>query len=85
MFLIMWYCGVPSSMGTIAVFAFNLEFKSVHAEIKNGMYRSSSYLLAKSILEIPFMFVLGAAAISVSAYGASGCVPIPSPLRVATP
>jgi len=72
MFLIMWYGGVPSCMGVIAVFAFNLEFKAVLAEIKNGMYRPTSYLLAKSMLEIPFIFLLGAAAISASAYGVSG-------------
>ncbi|KAK3284935.1 hypothetical protein CYMTET_7438 [Cymbomonas tetramitiformis] len=71
MFLVMWLCGVPACMGIIAVFAFNIEFHSIKAEVKNGMYRATSYLVAKSILEVPMMFILSIFAISCSAYGVS--------------
>lgn len=71
MFLLMWYCGVPACMGIIAVFAFNIEYHSIKAEVKNGMYRATSYLVAKSILEIPMIFILSIFAISCSAYGVS--------------
>mmetsp|Transcript_16122 Transcript_16122/g.22265 ORF Transcript_16122/g.22265 Transcript_16122/m.22265 type:complete len:621 (+) Transcript_16122:56-1918(+) len=71
MFLTMWYCGVPACMGLIAVFAFNIEFKSIQAEVKNGMYNRASYLIAKSMLELPFIVLLAVFAITVPGYGIS--------------
>jgi|AntAceMinimDraft_5_1070358.scaffolds.fasta_scaffold45144_2 hypothetical protein len=56
-----WFCVVAASMGVVAVFALNDEYKSVHKEIKNGMISPLSYLFAKAILEVPvrasFQFV----------------------------
>ena len=37
-----------------------------------GMYRPSTYLLARFMLEVPMMFVLSIFAVSVAPYGISG-------------
>ena len=57
MWVLIWYVAVPSNMGVVAVFALNDEFKSILRESKNGMVSSASYVLAKSIITIPVMFV----------------------------
>ena len=41
----------------VAVYALNEEYKSVAKEIKNGMVTPLSYVLAKTVLQIPIMFV----------------------------
>ncbi len=58
LWLLMWLCGVPTSMGVVAVFSYNDEFSTVLKEVKNGMYRMSSFLLASFVLQVPAMFVL---------------------------
>ena len=55
-------------MGVVAVYAMNEEFKSVKKEIKNGMVSPYSYVLAKTILEIPIMFAFALCALGVQAY-----------------
>ena len=55
-------------MGVVAVYANNEEFKSVKKEIKNGMVSPYSYVLAKTILEIPIMFAFALCALGVPAY-----------------
>lgn len=57
MWLNIWFVGVPSNMGVVAVYALNDEFKSITRETKNGMVSSISYLLAKTVLVIPIMFL----------------------------
>eukprot|EP00241_Pyramimonas_parkeae_P001192 CAMPEP_0114274988 /NCGR_PEP_ID=MMETSP0058-20121206/30082_1 /TAXON_ID=36894 /ORGANISM="Pyramimonas parkeae, CCMP726" /LENGTH=584 /DNA_ID=CAMNT_0001394863 /DNA_START=770 /DNA_END=2522 /DNA_ORIENTATION=- len=69
MFVMMWYNGVPCALSFVAVITFNQEFKSVCTEVNNGMYTAHSYLIASTILEIPMMFLLGVAAITVSCFG----------------
>lgn len=53
----MWLVGVPSNMGVVAVYALNEEFKSIQSEAKNGMLSGISYVVAKSILVLPIMFL----------------------------
>jgi len=43
-FLIMWEVGVPSCMGTIAVFAYNSEFYSIRREVKVSERESAKRL-----------------------------------------
>lgn len=69
LFLMMWFVGVPSSLGVAAVFGYNMEYFSIRKEVKDGMYSPGAYVLATTILQIPLMFVLAVGAIGVSAYG----------------
>ena len=69
MWLCVWYIGVPANMGVVAVYALNEEYKSIAKEIKNGMVSPYSYVLAKTLLEIPIMFFFAFAALGISAYG----------------
>lgn len=71
MYLCIWYIGVAANMGVVAVFALNAEYKSVHKEIKNGMVKPESYLFAKSLLEIPVMFIFAIFALTIPAYAIS--------------
>jgi ABC-type multidrug transport system ATPase subunit len=57
MWITIWYIAVPSNMGVVAVFALNDEFKSILRESKNGMVSGGSYLLAKTIITLPILFV----------------------------
>jgi ABC-type multidrug transport system ATPase subunit len=54
-----WFIGMPSNMGLVAVYALNDEFKSLLLEVKNGMISPQSYLLSKFIMVIPIMFIFG--------------------------
>eukprot|EP00961_Rhodomonas_salina_P263591 3562368-Rhodomonas_salina.1 len=71
MFLCMWCIGVPSSLGVVAVYAFNAEFFAIKREVKDGMYSPIAYLTANTILQIPLMFILSVSAIGVGSYGIS--------------
>ena len=57
MWLSIWYVGVPANMGVVAVYALNEEYKSVAREIKNGMVSPASYVMAKTVLSLPIMFI----------------------------
>eukprot|EP00616_Rhizochromulina_sp_CCMP1243_P005891 CAMPEP_0118998186 /NCGR_PEP_ID=MMETSP1173-20130426/62939_1 /TAXON_ID=1034831 /ORGANISM="Rhizochromulina marina cf, Strain CCMP1243" /LENGTH=888 /DNA_ID=CAMNT_0006949667 /DNA_START=69 /DNA_END=2736 /DNA_ORIENTATION=- len=67
--VIVWFIGVAANLGVVAVFASNAEFNSVKKEIKNGMISPVSYLLAKSLLEIPIMLIFSVFALGIPAYG----------------
>lgn len=71
MWLTVWFIGVPANMGVVTVYACNSEFNSISKEVKNGMVSPLSYLISKTILEIPIMFLFGIVALGVSAYGIS--------------
>ena len=58
-------------MGVVTVYACNAEYNSIIKEVKNGMVTPLSYLISKTILEIPIMFLFGIVALGVSAYGIS--------------
>ena len=44
-------------MGAVAVYILNDEFKRILRETKNGMVKTFSYVLTKSVLEVPIMFL----------------------------
>ena len=69
LFLLMWFIGVPSSLGVIAVFALNLEFNAIKREVKDGMVRPTAYFISNAILQLPLCFVMGVFAISVPGHG----------------
>lgn len=52
-----WYMGVPSNMGVVAVYVLNEEFKAVRREVKNGMISPLAYVVAKSVLVLPIMIL----------------------------
>lgn len=68
MWISIWYIGVASNMGVVAVYALNDEFKSIKSEVKNGMVSSVSYILAKTILVIPIMFIFSIFALGVPGF-----------------
>lgn len=68
LWLSMWFAGVPTSMGVIAVYAYAEEFTMVKKEVKNGMYALSSYLIASFLLQMPAMFVLAIFAIGIPGF-----------------
>ena len=72
LFLLMWFIGVPSSLGVIAVFAMNLEFNAIKREVKDGMVRPVAYFISNAILQLPLCFVMGIFAMSVPGYGIAG-------------
>eukprot|EP00541_Cyclophora_tenuis_P013819 CAMPEP_0116549230 /NCGR_PEP_ID=MMETSP0397-20121206/4761_1 /TAXON_ID=216820 /ORGANISM="Cyclophora tenuis, Strain ECT3854" /LENGTH=634 /DNA_ID=CAMNT_0004073937 /DNA_START=552 /DNA_END=2456 /DNA_ORIENTATION=- len=63
-----WFVGVPTNMGVVAVYALNDEFKSVMRETKNGMVSAASYVLAKTILVIPIMFIFALFALGIPSF-----------------
>ena len=69
MWFLSWIIGVPSNMGVVAVYAYNIEFNAIKREVKNGMMSPIPYLFANTILLIPVMFLFAIFAVSVSAYG----------------
>lgn len=71
MWLVVWFLGVAANIGVVAVFALNEEFKSVQKEIKNGMVTPVSYILAKTVLELPIMILFAFAALLVPGYALS--------------
>jgi hypothetical protein len=58
-----WFMGVPANMAVVAVYALNDEFKSMLGETRNGMVTGGSYLLTKSIIVIPILFVFALASL----------------------
>ena len=57
MWSIIWYVGVPSDMGVVAVYGLNDEFKSITGETKNCMVSAISSLLAKTVRVIAIMSI----------------------------
>lgn len=68
MWLIIWYVGVPTNMGVVAVYSLNDEFKSILRETKNGMTSGLSYVLAKTVLVIPIFFAFALFALGIPAF-----------------
>jgi hypothetical protein len=55
-------------MAVVAVYKLNLELKSIFVENKNGMSSAISYIIAKTILVIPILFLFSVAALGVPGY-----------------
>ena len=75
MWIVIWFIGVASNMGVVAVYALNDEFKSIQSENKNGMVSAISYILAKSILVIPIMFVFAIFALGIPGFAIQAFYP----------
>ena len=69
MWYLIWIVGVPSNMGVIATYAYNVEFQAIKREARNGMVNPLAYLAANFVLQLPMMLLLAMCAISVGAYG----------------
>eukprot|EP00523_Entomoneis_sp_CCMP467_P015765 CAMPEP_0168778046 /NCGR_PEP_ID=MMETSP0725-20121227/6888_1 /TAXON_ID=265536 /ORGANISM="Amphiprora sp., Strain CCMP467" /LENGTH=556 /DNA_ID=CAMNT_0008827819 /DNA_START=82 /DNA_END=1753 /DNA_ORIENTATION=+ len=61
----LWFVAVPSQLGCAAVYALNDEFKSLMRETKNGMLSGFSYVVAKSCLTLPIMYIFSIFALGV--------------------
>ena len=58
LWLSMWFVGVPTSLGVVAVYSFNEEYKILRKEVKNGMFSIWSFLITSFVLQAPLMFIL---------------------------
>jgi len=63
-----WFVAVSTNLGVVAVYALNDEFKSILRESKNGMVRPFGYVIAKSIMVIPIMFVFSLFALGINSF-----------------
>ena len=66
--VMVWFIGVPSNMGVVAVYALNDEFKAVIREVKNGMVSPVTYVVAKTVLVLPIMIVFSLFALVIPFY-----------------
>ena len=57
-----------STVGVVAVYSLNDEFKSIMREAKNGMVSAPSYILAKTILVISIMFIFALFALGIPSF-----------------
>lgn len=73
--LAIWYLGVPTNMGVVAVWAYNTEYVAIAQEIKNGMISPSLYLTTRFVLELPTMFLFSLFAVGFNAYAVAGFEP----------
>jgi ABC-type multidrug transport system ATPase subunit len=68
-FLIVWYVGVPMNLSLLVTYSYNEEYFAIWKEVMNGMVNPAAYVVSKSIIELPMMFVLSFFALSVGLYG----------------
>ena len=62
------FIAVPTQLGVVAVYALNDEFKSLIRETKNGMLNGFSYVLAKSCLALPIMYIFALFSLGIPFY-----------------
>jgi len=63
--LCVWYMTIPVMFGTVAVYVLSDELKAIQSEQQNGMLRPLNYVMAKSILTLPFVFVYALFALGI--------------------
>ena len=68
LFVCMWFLGVPTSMGVVAVFTGGDEYKTIEKEVKNGMFSLSTYLLSVFLIQIPASFLLSLCALGIPGF-----------------
>eukprot|EP00929_Paragymnodinium_shiwhaense_P076284 TRINITY_DN3918_c0_g1_i3.p1 TRINITY_DN3918_c0_g1~~TRINITY_DN3918_c0_g1_i3.p1 ORF type:complete len:657 (+),score=156.11 TRINITY_DN3918_c0_g1_i3:107-2077(+) len=68
LWLLQWCCAVPANLGVVAVFSNNLEFNAVRKETKLGTYHPAVHLLVQNLVQLPMMFVLAVAAVTLGGY-----------------
>ncbi|CAB9505534.1 Putative white-brown complex homolog protein 30 [Seminavis robusta] len=64
-FINIWFVAVASNMGVVAVYALNDEFKSILRETKNGGLNPFAYVVAKSIMVVPVLWVMSIFALAI--------------------
>jgi hypothetical protein len=52
-------------VGAVAVYVLNDELLVIQSEQKNGMLRPASYIMAKVVLTLPFIFVFAIFALGI--------------------
>lgn len=55
-------------VGAVAVYALNDEFKSILRESKNGMIEPYSYVLAKTVLVLPIIYIFSLSALGIPGF-----------------
>eukprot|EP00656_Telonema_subtile_P050491 TRINITY_DN6551_c0_g1_i1.p1 TRINITY_DN6551_c0_g1~~TRINITY_DN6551_c0_g1_i1.p1 ORF type:complete len:557 (-),score=114.32 TRINITY_DN6551_c0_g1_i1:55-1725(-) len=68
LWLMMWFVGVTANMAVLGVYTTFEDTRTIRREVRNGMVSPYAFLLARSLLEIPFMFLMSACALTGSAY-----------------
>ena len=63
-----WHIGVPTCLGVVAVFSYNMEHFSIRREVKSGMYSPVAYLMSNFLLQVPLMIVLAVLALMIGGY-----------------
>jgi len=66
--LVVWYFSVPIMFGAVAVFTLNEEISSIQREQKNGMVKAISYVLAKTVITLPFIFLFAIFALGIPGF-----------------
>jgi len=59
LFYLWWVLALPACLGIVTVIGTNRDTTSVVYEIRAGMYRAFSYVLSTSLVQIPFLILLG--------------------------
>ncbi|KAL7574129.1 hypothetical protein ACA910_014814 [Epithemia clementina (nom. ined.)] len=70
--VVIWFVAVPTQLGVVAVYALNDEFKSLLRETKNGMLHGVSYVIAKSCLSLPIMYIFALFSLGVPFFAVIG-------------
>jgi len=63
-----YFINKTAGLGMFAVQGVHAEYKVLRGEVKNGMVSPVSFILAKALIEIPFMFLFSLAAIGIPDY-----------------
>ena len=69
LWITIWFMGTPTSLGVVAVYAFNEEYKTITKEVKNGMFSIFSYILSSFLLQLPAMFLLALFSVGIPGFG----------------
>jgi len=64
-----WLSCAPPVFSVVAVYAYNQQFKLFAREIKNGLVSARAYMLATTLIELPFMLILALCAMLIPLYG----------------
>ena len=71
LFYLWWILCIPPCLCIISIIGMTSEMRSVIFEIRNGMYRSLSYVLSTAVVQVPMLLVLSFA-LNVLAFAVGG-------------
>jgi len=76
--LLAWSMGAPAFMSVVVIAVYNMDFHIFEKEVRNGMYRTTAYVLSQTMLMIPSLLVLSLCALlplyALVGYTWSSCV-----------